>query len=363
MNIFNALNSGDSSIKEPHITSLLFDLFLTFQKDIYECKPIDEIIYKGLNVDLIGNLNTEIDLRLEEILKSNSTSKRRDLDISIYYRLNENIKTILNIENKIQNFSYSKYQLNDQLQILNELNPNAKIITLLILPFPQLYFDESEMFLSLYWTGVDDSVCKRIIKWAEAFINLNKSILIAEQIDYITAVKNFILGFEDFLNIEFYNVTNLNNRGAKNVLPNSMFNYLQEIAIDWDTIFGKTDVTVDELLAEFEKKMTSIFYEEYQMEAPSRIEKFKRGAHEAQPKIYTVNEKNRVHFNIVNQYEKQLFYYPEFLDGNYKGSKPWRRLLIRPLNKLKNNDPLPLVYYREKNSDITKFIELKLEPK
>lgn len=43
-------------------------------------------------------------------------------------------------------------------------------------------------------------------------------------------------------------------------------------------------------------------------EAEEKISRFQRGAHQAQPQIMTVNETNRVHYNLTNPRISESFF-------------------------------------------------------
>jgi len=124
-----------------------------------------------------------------------------------------------------------------------------------------------------------------------------------------------------------------------------MYIYLDKIAKEWENIFKEKirDVRVSDLLKKFEELVSKDLEKDFPNDFNEKIAKFRRGALEAQPKIMTINEKNRVHFGICNPNVKKLFYYPDAPSGNFEGR--WKDVRIKPL-RLMNEEFQYIIYWK-----------------
>ena len=71
MNFYNALNQGDATLKEPHLTSILFYLIKETQIKYPENNLLDFLINKylpGFPKSTECEFDIEVDLKIEEIL-------------------------------------------------------------------------------------------------------------------------------------------------------------------------------------------------------------------------------------------------------------------------------------------------------
>jgi hypothetical protein len=129
-----------------------------------------------------------------------------------------------------------------------------------------------------------------------------------------------------------------------------MYQYLANIADSWETKFpGNTEnITISQLLSVFEEDVRNDMIIDFPNNYNEKLAKFKRGAYEAQPKIMTINEKNRVSFNISNPNDKRLFYYPDSSDGNNLGR--WKDRRIKPI-RLMNEDNQYLIYWKDNQTN------------
>lgn len=118
--------------------------------------------------------------------------------------------------------------------------------------------------------------------------------------------------------------------------PKRLFEYLTEIAGQWNTYFDEpNDVTISELVRLFDKLVTEDLIRVFGDEAEEwMIPQFRRGASKAQPKIGIINEINRIHFHIRNDQDKRLFVYPQYPDGQYRGAMKWPDLIVKPIELL-----------------------------
>jgi hypothetical protein len=332
MNLFDALNHGDASIKEPHITSLLFYLFKK-TKNEFPSSFIDYFITTYLaGVPTTTDcplFDVESDIKIEEILSDNDS--RRDSDITIYLNHND-VLNIINIENKISNNSYQNGQLQEQDRLLRLKNPGAVVKNVMLLPYAsnQVLNLDGEITL-VYWLSDSNSLVQAYSEYVSTII---------DKIDRNSNQHYFLKTSEDFLNsfsnqLEQERLSNeITIRGPRNKYRYSMYEYLNRIKNDWDMYFNTDpeNVTVRQLLNKFEELVCQDLIEDDPLNANEKIAKFKGGALEAQPKIMTINEKLRIHFGRMNSTEKQLFYYPDAPNGSYHGK--WKDVRIKPLSRL-----------------------------
>ena len=321
MNLYDALTQGDGSIREPHLTSLLYYILNEEIEDTKYGPFLEFFLKKHTKID-IQEFKIE-SIQIEEIL--NIENVRRDCDITIYLK-SVNSKIILNIENKISNSSYQQNQISDQSRLLKQKYPSSNVLNFLILPYKdETIFNLDNDTTLLYWLDDENSLIKDLIN----------SLKLNNLENPHTSFIEFLSSFNNRLEQEKISNENLP-RGPKNNYNKSMFEYLKEISISWP--FGNPEkVLVSELLDKFleivSKDLLLNGATEYE------IEKFKNGALNAQPKIMTINEKTRNGYGgIKNPEEKALFYYPDYPDGNWKGSCKWKSLRIKPLNRLSENN-------------------------
>jgi hypothetical protein len=350
MNIYDALNQGDASLREPHFTSLLYYLFKETQVVFKEKSLLEVFIdnyFEKIPPPHECNFDPEIDLRIEEIL--NDGKLRRDTDIIIFLKQKSKL-TIINIENKISNSSFQIKQLEDQSNLLKTKFPNAEVHNVLLLPF----FSKSvkiqlENINVVYWFSDENSLCDLIYRYVQDLTLIQSDNTV--NIGFFQSIGNLISNFSSVL--EQIRMSSDNTpRGPRNVYRHSMEVYLNQIAEDWHSIFADkiNNVKVSDLLIEFEKRVTRDLTDDYPDSFSEKIDKFKRGALEAQPKIMTINEKKRIHFGVTNSRAKRIFYYPESLDGNYQSR--WKNERIEPLKLLRENLPYAIYWKDSKTGEL-----------
>ena len=350
MNIYHALNQGDASLREPHLTSMLYYIFKETKNEFPNSSFLDFFIksfFPDLPSTVVCNFDVESDLKIEEILTNNLA--RKDTDITIYLRFNGELK-IINIENKISNLSFQEGQIEEQSRILKLKNPDSQIYNVLLLPY------SSEQILELnknvkyiYWISEKQSLIEIYSDYIASFIN--NQIIDPDKYIFLKLCENFFHAFSNVLEQERLSSENML-RGPKNVLRYNMFQYLSSIADNWENHFKEDpeNVTVGELLNIFEKIVSKDLLDDNPSNANEKIAKFKRGALEAQPKIMTINEKNRIHFNITNPKDKQLFYYPDSPNGDYNGK--WKNTRIKPLKRMNERIKYVIFWKNNQTNDI-----------
>lgn len=351
MNFFHALNQGDASLKEPHFTSLLFYIFKETTSYYPSSSFLDFFIESFLNQTPTARdcdlFDVETDIKIEEILTNGALEKH--LDISVYLRKREKL-TIINIENKINNAAYVPGQIQEQASLLRTNNPSAKNIeNILLLPYPtnqDLYLDGG--INVIYWFAESNSLIERYCEYVSTTINEN---------DYNPIHYRFLKNTEDLL-LSFANILEQkslsdNNalRGPRNIYRYTMYEYLEMIRNDWDRIFDDPEnVLVKDLLEVFDNRVTSDLLHDDNLNAQEKIARFRNGVLEAQPKLMTINERNRIHFGITNSREKQLFYYPDSPNGNYNGK--WKNTRIKPLNRLTEDNEYIIFWKNNDSNDV-----------
>lgn len=350
MNIYHALNQGDASLREPHLTSMLYYLFKETKNEFPNSSFLDFFIksfFPNLPSTSMCNFDVESDLKIEEILTNNEA--RKDTDITIYLRLNGELK-IINIENKISNSSFQEGQIEEQYRILKLKYPDSQIYSTLLLPYRSEYISDSDKNMKcIYWISENNSLIEIFSEYILS-ITLNQNID-SEKHMFLKICELFFQTFSNVLEQERLSNENMP-RGPKNVLRFNMFQYLSSIADNWENHFKEDpeNVTVDKLLKIFEEIVTNDLLDDNPSNAIEKIAKFKRGALEAQPKIMTINEKNRIHFNITNSKDKQLFYYPDSPNGDYNGK--WKNTRIKPLKRMNESIKYAIFWKNNQTNDI-----------
>jgi hypothetical protein len=351
MNLFDALNHGDASLKETHLTSFLFYLFKETKIEFPESSFMDYFISSYL----LGSPTTkdcalfdvESDIKIEEILSD--IDSRRDSDITIYLKQN-NVLNIVNIENKISNLSYQNGQIQEQNRLLKIKNPGSIIKNILLLPYSSNQTLNLDGDITLvYWLADANSLVQRFSEYVNRIINdLDTN---SNKYFFLKSSEVFLQSFANQLDQERLSNENVV-RGPRNNYRHSMYEYLVEIKNNWENIFPNNpdNVTVRQLLLKFEELVSRDLIEDDPLNAPDKIAKFKRGALEAQPKIMTINEKLRIHFGRMNSIEKQLFYYPDAPNGNYQGR--WKDTRIKPLNRLDEENEYMIFWKNDESNEI-----------
>jgi len=350
MNIYDALNQGDGSLREPHFTSLLFYLFKHSKEEFPNHPFLDLFITRYAPEFPSTNeceFDLETDIKIEEILFHNNF--RRDTDIIVLLRHNGILK-ILNIENKINNLAFQNDQINDQHNLLSALYPNSEILNILILPYS---IDENinlgNNINIIYWHAENSSLIQVISGYINDITTNND--LLPENLHFLNSCLGLFNKFSYVLEQDRLSNENMP-RGPRNILRLSMYQYLSNIADNWENenYFPENpeNVTVSQLLSVFERDVQAHMEIDFPNNYNEKLAKFRRGAYEAQPKIVTINEKNRVSFNISNPNDKRLFYYPDSPDGNNLGR--WKDRRIKPI-RLMNEDNQYLIYWKDNQTN------------
>jgi hypothetical protein len=293
------------------------------------------------------DFDIETDIKIEEILIQDNF--RRDTDIIIFLRYNGNLK-IINIENKISNQAFQNSQIDDQHRLLMSIYPNSEIINILILPYSSgLNIDIRTNVNIIYWYADENSLIGAISDYINEIISNNN--LQIEKLYFLNSCLGLFNRFSYVLEQDRLSNENMP-RGPRNHYRHSMFQYLSNIANDWENIFPEPEnVIVNDLLIRFENSVNHHLEIDFPNDYEDKIAKFRRGALEAQPKIMTINEKNRVHFNITNPEDMKLFYYPDSPNGNYPSR--WKNTRIKPLRLMNENNQY-LIYWK---NNLTNDIE------
>ncbi len=346
MYLYDALNQGDGSLREPHFTSLLYYLFKISHEKFPQNSFLDKFIsnYKSdLALSNQYDFEVERDIKIEEILVHDNL--RRDTDILIFLRSQSGLK-ILNIENKINNSAFQNGQLEDQHKLLKRIYPNSTVYNLIILPyeFPHkiAISDENNV---IFWHSEDESLVSFIADYINGLIETQN--IQADDFVFLKSILGIFNRFSYFL--EQNRLSSESSRGPKNVLRYTMFQYLSKIADGWETLFANNpnNVTVKILLEKFDDLVCREILEDFPDDSEERIARFRRGALEAQPKIMTINDKNRVNFGITDPHVKRLFFYPDSMDGNDIGQWKMRRILpVRLMSEFGQY----LVYWKDNNT-------------
>ncbi|WP_273212243.1 PD-(D/E)XK nuclease family protein [Runella zeae] len=345
LNFFDALNQGDASLKEAHLTSLLFYLF----KETYTSDPQNSLIsfflsqYLGhSDDDYISRFDVETDLKVEQILQFEG--KRRDCDITIHLKYPDR-SYVVNIENKINTTAYQPKQISEQEELLKRKYPEAVIKNVLILPYKiEAVNFKNQIARIIYWFNDECSLVNVISSYLEKSSTLPKALS--------QSFMDFFNAFGDNLEQTLL-ADEKSTRGPKNKYAKSMYEYLSTIAQRWESYFtAPDDVKVKDLLEVFERIVKEDIEAVHPVfEVKAMLDKFRRGALEAQPKIMTINEKNRIHFNIADTTAKRLFYYPDYPNGDY--NEKWREVRIKPLKNMTESKDY-LVIWKEKKTGETK---------
>lgn len=331
MSLFKALNYGDASISERHLTSVLFYLFNS-DEIITENSFLPSFIRKY--IPSFYQYYTVESIKIEEILRD-SNSNRKDCDITIFLKVtNSNKMKIINLENKISNGSFRKNQISEQEELLKRKYPGSDILSFYILPYKSKKVGINENANIIYWLS-------------------NENGLLTVLNDYFSNhdLKEFTWFFNDFgftLEQAMLSESEQKNKNLKNPYSKSMYEYLKEIS-EKTEFFDKNNVTVDMLLSKF----LQVVSDDLKINGfgDSEINQFKAGAWEAQPKIMTINELNRNSFGgIKNKYDKALFFYPDYPNGDYRGKLKWRDLRILPISHITNFKDV-VVFWKNKQKD------------
>lgn len=349
MNIYDALNQGDGSLREPHFTSLLFYILKHSKEEFPDQSFLDLFITKyapDFPITTECEFDLETDIKIEEILLHNNF--RRDTDIIVLLRNNGLLK-ILNIENKINNLAFQNDQISDQHNLLSALYPNSEILNILILPYSVAEnINNGNNINIIYWYAENNSLIQIISDYINDITTNND--LLPENLHFLNSCLGLFNKFSFVLEQDQLSNENMP-RGPRNILRHSMYQYLSNIAANWETEFlGNTEnVTVRQLLSQFEKDVRNDMEVDFPNDYNEKLAQFRRGALEAQPKIMTINEKNRVSFKVIsNPNVKLLFYYPDSHDGNNLGR--WKDRRIKPI-QLMNEDNQYLIYWKDNQTN------------
>ena len=350
MNFFDALNQGDGSLKEPNFTSILFYLFKETKSEFPNSSFLDFFIKSYL--PHLPNSNEcefdfETDLKIEEILFQGNA--RRDSDITIYLKHKGQLN-IINIENKVSNLSFQIGQIEQQKSLLESIYPNSIIYNVLLLPYSSTQISELNINAKfIYWNEEENSLIQKISEYIHRLLDEQK--LILEKHAFLFSCLGFFQNFSNVLEQERLSSENMQ-RGPRNILRLTMFQYLTDIANNWEDNFKNDpdNVTVAQLLGVFEQIVVDDIRMDFPNNLEAMIDKFKRGALEAQPKIMTINEKNRIYFNITNPKDKNLFYYPDSSIGSYNGR--WKNTRIKPLKRMNENEQYVIYWKNNLTNDV-----------
>jgi len=349
MNFYNALNQGDATLREPHLTSILFYLIKETQIKYPENNLLDFLINEylpGFPKSIECEFDIEVDLKIEEILSLENC--RRDTDITIYLK-NTSKNKLINIENKISNASFLHGQVEEQSRILKNKYPNFEIQNILLLPFQsEKHIEINTDAKLIYWVGENESLISSLIVYLNSLIEKQNNN--TESVNKLIPWVEFFQFFGGSLEQEQLS-SESSLRGPKNKYPQTMHQYLSQIAVEWETHFENPEtVLVTQLLDKFEEIVSNSLEVSYPNSFEEMIKKFKKGALEAQPKIMTINEKNRIHFGITSPNEKCLFYYPDFPNGDYTGK--WKNTRIKPLNRMTENSEYIIFWKNELTNEL-----------
>lgn len=142
MNLFNILSSGDGSINEPNITSILAYLLNPNEdhgfKDVLLKLFLEEVLSPELkfknelaNISLCGDEDIITEIQIEEALRGvvnkQGKKRKRDIDIVIrFYFASEDEKQlflVVPIENKIKvGSALDRFQLNDEYKLIENFS-------------------------------------------------------------------------------------------------------------------------------------------------------------------------------------------------------------------------------------------------
>lgn len=315
MNIFKILSSYDGSIKEPNISS-----FLAYLLDLYEDHGMSDLLLKSviqdfqeLNPKFFEKLKlfdlSQYDIKINPEYSVFLGNKRRDIDIVIEFYSENKLEPIytLCIENKITDSSIQKNdnQLKDELEGLEkeykENNWNTEIyFCFLTLENSKKSSEEFDSFkydkkLHLYWKG-EKSVQEKIL-----------SILEQDRtgdIDPISEDSKFLIkSFLAFIKTDFK--SSLEEKTSKYERKN----YGKTIGEHFTDFANTLELGKDYKVADLKKQIDAYVFNYSNVKIhPSTLN--------CQFYEMTVNEKNRVHYNVTesNCEKKNLFYYPDVND-------------------------------------------------
>ena len=174
---------------------------------------------------------------------------------------------------------------------------NSEIQNILILPYiSNLNISEINNFKTIYWYSEENSLLDLISEYINSLLidsNLKHNFYI-----FFKSYLNFMDSFKNIIEQDRLSERNIK-RGIKNTYRFSMYEYLSNISENWEVYFQNPEnVTVSQLIEKFSHLVETDLEEDYPENYQDMIDKFERGALEAQPKIMTINEKNRIHFNL-----------------------------------------------------------------
>ncbi len=312
MNIFKILSSYDGSIKEPNISS-----FLAYLLDLNEDHGLSDLLLKSIIKDfqeIDNNFFSKIktfdlnqyDIKINPEYSVFLDNKRRDIDIVIEFYDVDKIKPVyaLCIENKITDSSIQKKdnQLKDELEGLQKeyLENDWKTeIYFCFLTLEESKKSEEEFYnfnyekkLHLFWKG-KKSVQEKILDILE------KERL--GEIDPISEDSKFLIkSFLAFIKTDFKSaLEEKKDRSEYKNYGKPTREHFKDFIENYD--FGK-DYVKNEIRKEFTKYIKDKCNEDLNQSQLSCL-------------LYevTVNEKNRVHYNVRadNCDSKNILYYPD----------------------------------------------------
>lgn len=312
MNIFKILSSYDGSIKEPNISS-----FLAYLLDLYEDHGLSDLLLKSVLMDF-QELNakffekiklsdlTQYDVRINPEYSVFLGNKRRDIDIVIEFYSDNKLEPVytLCIENKITDSSIQKNdnQLEDELEGLKKEYLENKWATEIYFCFLTLEDSKksSEEFnnfkydkkLLLHWKG-EKSIQAKILDILE---QERKG-----EIDPISEDSKFLIkSFLAFIK------TNFKSSYEEKAERTEKMNYGKPTREHFIDFIQKFEFNQD-----YEKAFLKKEFTKYIKELCNKD--INQGQLACLLYEITVNEKNRVHYNVrADNYEsRNILYYPD----------------------------------------------------
>ena len=316
MNIFKILSSGDGSIKEPSISAFLG--YLLDPKQEHGLKDgllkalidplvlegeINELIISRQDLDVFNLTNESAFTANIELEKKVTTKYSESRFIDIVVKINDknnNIIFIVCIENKIRDKSVTAGQLDDQLDGIKNANPEAKIGYIYLTPDSEKCKEEYKAFKEsnedipakhVFWKGHNESIYELLVD----MLSQESKGSIEPIFEYS---KYTIKSFLNFINTNFRSYVEERKRiNKKQKYKKVIWEYVKDV---YDGMEYNQPITVENL----KNKIASVVYQENGFEII-------RGTLNAQVYTNTVNENNRVHYNVtrVNHHKYDLFYY------------------------------------------------------
>lgn len=324
MNIFRILSSNDGSINEPNVSSFLAYLLdpnedhgissLLLQEilnDITETNKdfLSKIQYNNRIADLSKYSGYSISIipELSVNLENKSKKKRRDIDIIIEIIDNKRNEIIYSIclENKITDSSIIEgdSQLEDELKGLenyySESNFTPEIYIVYLTPTPSKASSHSFKKLEydkkyhLYWDKHENSVFNKLIK---IFNNESEGLIdpINNQSSYL--IKSFL----SFIKTNFKSyIEERKEKLEKRNYGKPVIDLLKDFSISLDP---SQEFTIDQIRTKFSEYVLNV--------SGVELHNATRNAHIL---LSTVNEKNRVHYNVkrADDKRKNIFYFSD----------------------------------------------------